>query len=74
MRKEPQESDGQQVLRYLRAIVAWHAAAASLLDKKHRRVAQTLRVGLVEISSSQPDLMTDNEVIQEFFRRRPFIA
>ena len=71
MRKEPEESDGQQVLRHLRAIVAWHAAAASLLDKKHRRVAQTLRVGLVEVAPSQPDLMTNDEVIQEFFRRRP---
>ena len=71
MRKEPEESDGQQVLRHLRAIVAWHAAAASLLDKQYRRIAQTLRVGLVEVAPSQPDLMTNDEVIQEFFRRRP---
>ena len=71
MRKESGERDGHQVLRHLRAIVAWHAAAASLLDKKYRRIAQTLRVGLVEVAPSQPNLMTDEEVIQEFFRRRP---
>jgi hypothetical protein len=71
MRREPYESDGQQVFRHLQAIVAWHAAATSLLDKNRRRVAPTLRVGLVEVSPSQPDLMTDEEVIEEFFRRRP---
>ncbi|KIJ93904.1 hypothetical protein K443DRAFT_12519 [Laccaria amethystina LaAM-08-1] len=71
MRGEFYESEGQQVLRHLQAIVAWHAAAKSLLDKKCRRVAQTLRVGLVEVASSQPDLMTYGEVIEEFFRRRP---
>jgi hypothetical protein len=71
MRREPHESNGQQVLRHLQAIVAWHAAATSLLDKKYRRVAQTLRVGLVEVAPSQPDLMTYGEVIEEFFRRRP---
>ena len=71
MRKESGERDGHQVLRHLRAIVAWHAAANSLLSKKYRRIAQTLRVGLVEVAPSQPDLMTDEEVIQEFFRRRP---
>ena len=71
MRKESGERDGHQVLRHLRAIVAWHAAANSLLDKKYRRIAQTLRVGLVEVAPSQPNLMTDEEVIQEFFRRRP---
>ena len=71
MRREPHESDGQQVFRHLQAIVAWHAAAKSLLDKNRQRVAPTLRVGLVEVTQSQPDLMTAEEVIEEFFRRRP---
>ena len=71
MRREPHESDGQQVFRYLQAIVAWHAAAKSPLDKNRRCVAPTLRVGLVEVAQSQPDLMTAEEVIEEFFRRRP---
>ena len=71
MRREPHESDGHQVFRYLQAIVAWHAAAKSLLDTNRRCVAPTLRVGLVEVAQSQPDLMTAEEVIEEFFRRRP---
>ena len=71
MRRVPHETDGHQVFRHLQAIVAWHAAAKSLLDKNRRRVAPTLRVGLVEVAQSQLDLMTAEEVIEEFFRRRP---
>lgn len=61
-----------QVLRHLRAIIPWHAAASSLLGTKYRHITQTLRVGLVEVvAPSQPNLMTDEEVIQEFLRRQP---
>lgn len=63
------ESEGQQVHRHLQAIVAWRGAARSLVDR-YWRVAQTLRAGLVEVAC-QSDLMTDAEVIQQFFRRRP---
>lgn len=71
LRREPDESEGQLVFRHLQAIVAWHAAATGLLQKKLRLVAKTLRVGLVEVTQSNSNLMTDDEVIQEFFRRRP---
>lgn len=71
MRREPAESEGQQVLRHLHAIVAWHAAAKSLLDRKSRLVAQTFAVGLVQVAPTNPDLLTNEEVIQEFFRRYP---
>lgn len=71
MQKAPDDSDGHQVLRHLRAIVAWHAAATSLLGTEYRHITQTLRVALVEVARIQPDLITDEEVIQEFFRRRP---
>lgn len=77
MRKEPHESDGHQVLRHLQSIVAWHAAAASLLLKgKSRQFTQSLVVGLVEVVPTKlglegPDLMSSEEVIQEFLSRYP---
>jgi hypothetical protein len=77
MRRENDESNGQQVFRHLQAITAWHAAIISLLNKKYQRVAhwQSLRVGLVEVTPSKSDdLMTDEEVIKEFFRRQPQAA
>jgi len=74
MRREPVESEGQQVLRHLYAIVAWHAAAKSLLDRKSRLVAQTLVVGLVQVVPINPGLMTSEEVIQEFFHRYPTLS
>lgn len=43
------ESECQQVLRHLQAIVAWHGTAGSLVDR-YRRVAQTLCVRLVEVA------------------------
>ena len=53
LRRENEESEGQQLLRHLQgivAMVAWHAAAKRLLDRKYRQVAQTLRIGLVEVT------------------------
>jgi hypothetical protein len=75
MRREPHESEGHQVLRHLQSIVAWHAAAASLLLKS-RQFTQSLVVGLVEVVPTKlgpegPDLMTSEEVIQEFLSRYP---
>jgi len=61
MRKEPQESEGHQVLRHLQGIVAWYATATSLvLNRKSRQFTQSLVVGLVEFAPTKqkPDLMT----------------
>lgn len=41
------------------------------MGTKYRHITQTLRVGLVEVAPIQPDLMTDEEVFDEFFLRRP---
>jgi len=71
MRGEYGESEGQQVLRHLKGIVAWHAAAVGLLDGRFRHVTQRLVVGLVEVTSNESKLFTDEEVIQESFRRYP---
>ena len=75
MRKEPYESEGHQVLRHLQGIAAWHAASASLLlNKKSRQFTRSLVVGLVEVAPTKlgpegPDLMTNEEFIDEFFTR-----
>ena len=71
MREEPQESDGHRVLRHLQGIVAWHAAATSLVRNRKSRFPQSL-VGLVEVTPTKlgpegPDLMTVDEVTEEFF-------
>jgi len=71
MLEEPGESEGQQVLRHLKSIVAWHAAAVSLLNPRSRHLAQDLVVGLVEVTLNEPKLMTGEEVIQEYSRRYP---
>jgi hypothetical protein len=78
MQKEPHESEGHQVLRHLHGIVAWQAAASSLvLKKESRQFTQSLVVGLVEVaptilgSEEGPDLMTSEEVIDEFLSRYP---
>ena len=68
MRGEYEESEGQQVLRHLKA---WHAAAVGLLDGRFRHVIQRLVVGLVEVTPNEPKPLTDEEVIQEYFRRYP---
>ena len=64
MRREPDsdESEGQAVLWHLEAIVAWHAAATSLLDRRYRHVAQNFVVELVEVTSNKPNLMTGAQV------------
>lgn len=59
-----------QILRYLKPFVAWHAAAASLLDGRFRHIVQNLNVGLIEVTPNKPKPMTE-EVIQEQFRRYP---
>jgi hypothetical protein len=70
MRGEYEESEGQQVLRHLKGIVAWHAAAVGLLDGPFRRdVTQRLVVGLVEVTPNELKPLADEEVIQEYFRR-----
>jgi len=71
MLEDPGESEGQQVLRHLKSIVAWHAAAVTLLSPRSQHLAQDLVVGLVEVTLNKPKLMTDEEVIQEYFRRYP---
>ncbi|KIM48631.1 hypothetical protein M413DRAFT_20991 [Hebeloma cylindrosporum] len=71
LRAVPGESEGEQVLRHLKSIVAWHAASVDLLDGRFRHVAQNLAVGLVEATPNEPKPLTDEEVIQEYFRRYP---
>ena len=75
MREEPQESDGHRVLRHLQGIVAWHAAATSLVRNRKSRFPQSL-VGLVEVTPTKmgPDLMTVDEVTEEFFFRYPALS
>lgn len=46
MQRENGESEGRQVLRYLRVIVAWHAAATSLVDKRYQHFIKSLHIGL----------------------------
>ena len=41
------------------------------MDGKSRLVTQTLVVGLGQVAPTNPDLMTSEEVIQEFFHRYP---
>jgi hypothetical protein len=64
MRGEYDKSQGQQAVRHLKAIVAWHAAAVGLLDRRFRDVTQHyLGVGLAKVTSNEPKLMTDEEVM-----------
>jgi hypothetical protein len=70
MRGEYEKSEGQQVLRHLKGIVAWHAAGVSLLDGRFRRdITQRLVVGLVEVTPNEPNPLADGELIQEYLRR-----
>ena len=77
MQEEPYESEGHLVLRHLRGIVAWHAAACQVvLNGKFRQITQSLVVGLVEVAPTklgpeEPDLMTSEEVIREYLSRYP---
>ena len=69
---EYEENEGQQVLRHLKGVVAWRAAAVGLLDGHFRRdVTQLLVVGLVEVTPNEPKPLTDEEVIQKYFPRYP---
>ena len=70
------EREGPQVLRHLHGIVAWYAATCQVLNGKVRQLTQSLVVGLVEAASTklgpeEPDLMTGEEVIEEYFSRYP---
>jgi len=60
------ESEGQQVLRHLKAMVAWHAAVVGLLNGRFQHVSERLVVGLVEVTPNKPKPLTDEEVIQEY--------
>ncbi|KAF8967436.1 hypothetical protein BDZ97DRAFT_1728058 [Flammula alnicola] len=72
MRLGPTESEGQQVLRYLESIVAWHAAIMSFYHGNFRfQVPERLDIGLVEVPRGDDKIMSGKEISEEFFRRYP---
>jgi len=70
------DTEGHQVIRYLKSIVAWHAAIHNLCNhrSKFREFAQNLTVGFVEIQKSDNLNTPREEICQEFFRRNPSLS
>jgi len=69
LRLEPDENKGERVLRYLKRVVAWHAAVDTLCNHKTTpRLLENIVVGVIEVSRSLSSVMTLSD---EFFVRFP---
>ncbi|KAF8414845.1 hypothetical protein L210DRAFT_852298 [Boletus edulis BED1] len=70
--QEPGETQGQQVYRYLRTIVAWHTAVRSLTeDAAIAQVLRNLQIGLVEVPPSSSTVLTLPQVSEALLARFP---
>jgi len=75
LQPEPGESKGDQVLRYLRTVVAWHAAIYALCSNEALPgLLKNIEIGLIEVPSSPPEILTQGEISAEFFRRFPVMV
>ena len=69
---EAGESKGNQVLRYLWTVVAWHAAVNTLCsDKALPKLLKDIEIGLVQVPRSPSSVPTLPEISDEFFIRFP---
>lgn len=65
---EPHESSGSRVLRYLKGIVAWHAATASLLTQKYSKIIHNeLSLSLLEIPHASSDIANFDDICEAYF-------
>ena len=69
---EAGESKGNQVLRYLWTVVAWHAAVNTLCsDKALPKLLKDIEIGLVQVPRAPSSVPTLPEISDEFFIRFP---
>jgi len=72
LRLEPDENKGERVLRYLKRVVAWHAAVDTLCNHKTTpRLLKNIVVGVIEVPRFLSSVMTLPEISDEFFVRFP---
>lgn len=65
---EPYESSGNRVLRYLKGIVAWHAATASLLTPTYSKIIRGgLSLSLLEIPRASSDIANFDDICGAYF-------
>lgn len=68
MDPEPYESSGSRVLRYLKGIVAWHAATASLLTSTYSKIIRNrLSLSLLEIPHANSDIANFDDICEAYF-------
>ncbi|KIM59173.1 hypothetical protein SCLCIDRAFT_1031603 [Scleroderma citrinum Foug A] len=66
------ESKGDRVLRYLRTVVAWHAAMNALCNNEALpKLLRNMEIDLVYIPESPSSALTLREISDEFFIRFP---
>jgi hypothetical protein len=70
------ETGGEQVLRYLKTVIAWQAAVNSLYDPVQRtlRTPDTLSVGLVEVPQNPTDITPLEDIRREFSVRNSSLS
>ncbi|KAF8553934.1 hypothetical protein OG21DRAFT_1497340 [Imleria badia] len=67
---EPNEHTNKTVLRYLKTVVAWHAALEYLTDQRvSKRVTTNFLVGLVKVSPGNKSMLTAKELVPMYRRR-----
>jgi hypothetical protein len=67
---EPNEPTNKTVLRYLKTVVAWHAALGYLTDRcVSKRVTTNFLVGLVTVPPGDKSMLTAKELIPMYQRR-----
>ncbi|KIM61445.1 hypothetical protein SCLCIDRAFT_1215887 [Scleroderma citrinum Foug A] len=78
LQPEVGESKGNQVLRYLWTVVAWHAAVNTIPptntlcnDKALPKLLKDIEIGLVQVPQSPSSVPTLPEISDEFFIRFP---
>ncbi|KIK74708.1 hypothetical protein PAXRUDRAFT_835912 [Paxillus rubicundulus Ve08.2h10] len=70
LRREPNEAAGAQVLRYLRAVVAWHAALDKLCVMPFiKQVVEDLVIGVVEVPPCNTTILPREAISREHHRR-----
>ncbi|KIJ13056.1 hypothetical protein PAXINDRAFT_156651 [Paxillus involutus ATCC 200175] len=70
LRREPNEAAGAHVLRYLRTVVAWHAALNKLCAMPFiKQVVEGLVIGVVEAPPCNATILPREVISREYHRR-----
>ncbi|KAL4062198.1 hypothetical protein J3A83DRAFT_2417583 [Scleroderma citrinum] len=74
LQQEWGESKGEQIYRYLKTVVAEHAAVDYLCTVPLPELLNNIEIGLIEVPRSPSSVLTRREITEEFFVRYPHMT